>query len=241
MRGEIIVRSLTANSLLVIFLICELMANSWRFQLAKYKQGIRVSYLSLLIYVVVVITLAVAAKDNLWSAIQQWLESDEIRHNTTMEGSIEVAFSPKMGATASIVKAISEAQKTILVSAYSFSSKEIAEALLKAKKRQVIIKLILDKSQMSHQYSASKFFINQGFELRIDVKHAIYHNKVMIIDDKTIVTGSFNFTKAAETKNAENVLIIRNNHSLAMLYKKNWLFHWQQCISPTEYLSKNSR
>lgn len=216
------------------------MANRWSYQLAKSRHGIRISYFSSLLYVVLVIGLALAAKDNLLMEFQQRFSKDSIRPMATTNGSIEVAFSPKRGATSSIVKAIAEAQKTILVSAYSFTSQDIAEALLKAKKRNVIIKLILDKSQMSQQYSASKFFINQGFALKIDVKHAIYHNKVMIIDDKTVITGSFNFTKAAELRNAENVLIIRDNPSLALLYKENWLFHWQQCVSPNEYLSKNS-
>lgn len=146
---------------------------------------------------------------------------------------IEVIFSPNQGATDAIINAISKAQQSILVSAYSFTSNTIAQALLNAKKNNVDIKIILDKSQVSQRYSSSKFFENLGFDLRIDNKHAIYHNKVMIIDDKTIITGSFNFTKAAETKNAENVLIIRNNSKLAQSYKQDWLKHWQHSVYTT--------
>ena len=75
------------------------------------------------------------------------------------------------------------------MSAYSFTSHALAQALLDAKKRNLTIKLIIDRSQMSQRYSSATFFINQDFDIRIDVKHAIYHNKVMIIDDHTIITG----------------------------------------------------
>ena len=60
--------------------------------------------------------------------------------------------------------------------------------------------------------------------MKIDSAHAIAHNKVMIIDGETVITGSFNFTKAAEDKNAENLLVIRDK-PLAEKYTKNWLDH----------------
>ena len=55
----------------------------------------------------------------------------------------------------------------------------------------------------------------------IDDKHAIAHNKVMIIDGNTVITGSFNFTKAAEEKNAENVIVLKDNPALAQRYTQN--------------------
>lgn len=153
-------------------------------------------------------------------------------------GTIEVAFSPNNGVTTTVVKALAEAQKTILVSAYSFTSKDIAQALLDAKKRGVEVNIILDKSQVSQKYSSSTFFSNQGFNLRIDIKHAIYHDKVMIIDGKTVITGSFNFTKAAETKNAENLLVLRDNPELAKLYTEDWWVNWQQAIPLSEFKTR---
>jgi phosphatidylserine/phosphatidylglycerophosphate/cardiolipin synthase-like enzyme len=57
----------------------------------------------------------------------------------------------------------------------------------------------------------------------------IAHNKVMVIDGETVITGSFNFTKAAEEKNAENLLIIRDRR-LDELYAKNWLEHAQNSV-----------
>jgi phosphatidylserine/phosphatidylglycerophosphate/cardiolipin synthase-like enzyme len=126
------------------------------------------------------------------------------------------------------------------VSAYSFTSKDIAEALLAAKKRGVDVKIILDKSQISQKYSSATFFTNQGFDLRIDIKHAIFHDKVIIIDDKTVITGSFNFTKAAETKNAENLLVLHDNPELAKLYTQDWWYNWQIALSRDEFMTRKA-
>ena len=150
-------------------------------------------------------------------------------------GTIQVAFSPNNGVTNIIVNAINEAKQSILVEAYSFTSKDIATSLLNAKKRGIGINIILDKYQVSQQYSSSKFFSDMGFNVRIDNKHAIFHDKVMIIDDKTLITGSFNFTKAAETKNGENILILRDNPELAKLYIQDWQSHWQHSINQNEF------
>jgi phosphatidylserine/phosphatidylglycerophosphate/cardiolipin synthase-like enzyme len=66
--------------------------------------------------------------------------------------------------------------------------------------------------------------ITRGVETLIDHRHAIAHSKVMIIDAETVITGSFNFTKAAEERNSENLLIIRD-HGLAKKYIGNFLEH----------------
>jgi phosphatidylserine/phosphatidylglycerophosphate/cardiolipin synthase-like enzyme len=86
--------------------------------------------------------------------------------------------------------------------------------------------VLLDKSNRTDKYSAADFLANQGVPTKIDANHAISHNKVMIIDGETVITGSFNFTKAAQEKNAENVLIIRDK-PLADQYTQNWQAHAQ--------------
>ena len=58
----------------------------------------------------------------------------------------------------------------------------------------------------------------------IDAAHAIAHNKVIIVDEETVLTGSFNFTKAAEERNAENLLVIHDK-GLAAKYRENWEAH----------------
>jgi phosphatidylserine/phosphatidylglycerophosphate/cardiolipin synthase-like enzyme len=76
------------------------------------------------------------------------------------------------------------------------------------------------------KYSSADFLADQGVPSMIDADHTIAHNKVMIIDGETVLTGSFNFTKAAQEKNAENLLLIRDP-ALAAQYTANWQAHAQ--------------
>lgn len=137
---------------------------------------------------------------------------------------LSVYFSPRGGCTDAIVHELDNAKTSVLVQAYSFTSAPIAKALLNAHKRGIKVEVILDKSQRTEKYSSADFLANSGIPTNIDSAHAIAHNKVMIIDGETVVTGSFNFTKAAEEKNAENLLIIRDK-ALAEKYTKNWQDH----------------
>ena len=135
-----------------------------------------------------------------------------------------VYFGPHGGCTEAITDAIGEAKAEVLVQAYSFTSAPIAQALLSAHKRGVKIEAILDKSQMKKEkYTSATFLANAGILTYIDDKDAIAHSKIMIIDRATVITGSFNFTKTAEEK-AENLLII-DSSDLAKLYLENWTEH----------------
>ena len=144
--------------------------------------------------------------------------------NLTLNAPTQVYFSPNGGTTQAIIKEINEAKSEILVQAYSFTSSPIAKALVDANKRGVKVEAILDKSQRKAQYTSASFLANMRVPTFIDGKHAIAHNKIMIIDKTTVITGSFNFTKAAEEKNAENLLIIKSKE-LANLYIDNWMKH----------------
>jgi phosphatidylserine/phosphatidylglycerophosphate/cardiolipin synthase-like enzyme len=94
---------------------------------------------------------------------------------------IEVFFSPNNGSTDAIVREIERARSEILVQAYSFTSEPIAKALLKAHKRGINVSVILDKSQKTQKYSSVTFFANAGIPTYIDARHAIAHNKIIII------------------------------------------------------------
>lgn len=146
---------------------------------------------------------------------------------------IEIHFSPRGGCTETVVKEISAATTTILVQAYSFTSSPIAKALVDAHKRGVQVQVILDKSQRTDKYSSAIFLINMGIPTKIDARHAIAHNKIMVIDGQVVITGSFNFTKAAEDKNAENLLVIRDK-IIADKYTANWQSHAQHSLDAKE-------
>jgi phosphatidylserine/phosphatidylglycerophosphate/cardiolipin synthase-like enzyme len=137
---------------------------------------------------------------------------------------VEVYFSPHGGATEAVVSALEHATNTVLVQAYSFTSAPIARALVDAGRRSVKVQVILDKSQRTEKYSEADFLKNEAIPTLIDAQHAIAHNKIMIIDGYLVLTGSFNFTKAAEENNAENLLVI-NDPVLAKQYAQNWQVH----------------
>jgi phosphatidylserine/phosphatidylglycerophosphate/cardiolipin synthase-like enzyme len=135
-----------------------------------------------------------------------------------------VCFTPGGPCEDDIVKEIDRSSSTIFVQAYSFTSEPIADALIKAFKRGVTVWILLDKSQETANYSQIDNVVDAGIPTYIDNKHSIAHNKIMIIDKETVITGSFNFTYAAENKNAENVIIIRSQE-LAKPYIKNFKQH----------------
>lgn len=137
---------------------------------------------------------------------------------------VQVYFSPNGGAQAALVAAIAQARKTVLVQAYSFTSAPVAGALKAAKDRGVAVRVILDKSQRTERYSGLTYLVHAGIPTWIDAAHPIAHDKVMVIDGRTVVTGSFNFTRAAEEKNGENLLIIESP-ALAERYARNWQVH----------------
>jgi len=140
-------------------------------------------------------------------------------------GDIHPYFSPKGGCTEAVVNELNGAKKSVLVQAYSFTSAPIAKALVDAHKRGVDVQVILDKSQRTERYSSATFLANEGIPTSIDAAHKIAHNKIMIIDGNTLITGSFNFTKSAEEGNAENLLVINNAPELAQRYTANWRNH----------------
>jgi phosphatidylserine/phosphatidylglycerophosphate/cardiolipin synthase-like enzyme len=88
----------------------------------------------------------------------------------------------------------------------------------------VKIEAVLDKSNATAKYSAATFLANAGIPVLIDSDHAIAHNKIIIIDRSTLITGSFNFTSAAE-KNAENLLVIKGDPKFVEKYLANFEDH----------------
>ena len=137
---------------------------------------------------------------------------------------VQVYFSPHGRATEAVVNALNQATNTVFVQAYSFTSAPIARALVEARRRAVKVQVILDKSQRTEKYSEADFLQHENIPTLIDAEHAIAHNKIIIIDNYLVLTGSFNFTKAAEENNAENLLVL-NDPLLAARYLDNWQDH----------------
>jgi phosphatidylserine/phosphatidylglycerophosphate/cardiolipin synthase-like enzyme len=146
-----------------------------------------------------------------------------LRHSSQVQA--QVFFSPDGGVENAVISELDNAKSEILIQAYIFTNASIAEALLDAKKRGVSVAVILDKSNLTARYSSADFMKNQEIPIYIDSAYQIAHNKIIIIDRTTVITGSYNFSKAAEKKNAENLLILKNSGELAKAYIKNWEYH----------------
>lgn len=145
-------------------------------------------------------------------------------------GTVQLAFTPGDNAARLIVKAIEGAKYQVLVQAFSFTSRDIAYALVAAKQRGLDVQMIADEEQTFRiDTSRVRDVAAGGVPVYLDGEHASAHNKVMVIDagqpGATVVTGSFNFTQAAQHRNAENLLILRGNPSLANAYLTNWKRH----------------
>ncbi|MCV3769448.1 MAG: phospholipase D family protein [Wolbachia pipientis] len=133
-----------------------------------------------------------------------------------------VCFSPEEDCAIPVINKIDQSKKSILLQEYTFTLKTVADALVKTKERGVDVKVILDKSQLYSKHSViNELFVN-GIPIWIDHKPQIAHNKVIIIDNQIVITGSFNLSKAADKSNAENLLIIENYPELVQQYIKNW-------------------
>ena len=138
----------------------------------------------------------------------------------------QVCFTPGQDCTGLVVAEIEGAKSSIRVQAYSFTSTPILSALKRAHDRGIDVRVIVDKTSAGKQqsgssYTAATYLTNAGVPVWVDTAVAIAHNKVMVIDGSIVITGSFNFTAAAQKRNAENLLVIQDK-ALAQLYGENW-------------------
>lgn len=143
---------------------------------------------------------------------------------------VRAVFTPGDDIAGQIVEAVSRAHRQILVQAFSFTHDDIAQALQEARRRGVEVKLIADREQTEKMdHGLVPALAHGGMQVWLDGDHQSAHNKVMVIDAGTpaaiVITGSFNFTRAAQHKNAENVIFISGNESLVQAYVQNWQRH----------------
>lgn len=149
-------------------------------------------------------------------------------------GRIEVAFSPDAGAEGLVVKAIDSARVSAKGMGYGFTNPAVAAALVRAQHRGVAVQAVVDfKANVTEDRSgksraALSSLVNASGQVRTIDVYAIAHDKVWIIDGKTVLTGSFNFTTSAQTRNSENVLVNWDNPALAAIYTQHFERNWAQ-------------
>lgn len=145
--------------------------------------------------------------------------------------SLTVGFSGGDGSTTTalsvVLSAINSAKQSINVSAYSFTSKPITQALIMAQGRGVSVKIVADANQNNKSYSGIYDTASAGIPTKVNSNYQDFHNKFMIVDNKCVETGSFNYSASAANKNAENALLICDSN-LAKVYTKEFNYWFSQ-------------
>ena len=130
----------------------------------------------------------------------------------TMDGTlVETYFSPDDGAAAQIIAAIQNAEESVYFMAFSFTSDPISAALIERFAAGVDVAGVFEESQY-HSNTGTEFdnLLDAGLDVRLDGNDRNMHHKVFIIDEKIVITGSYNFSRSAEERNDENTLIIHS-------------------------------
>ena len=123
---------------------------------------------------------------------------------------INAYFSPEDNIERIISKRIKKAKRSIRFMAFSFTSDSLGELMIDKFREGVSVEGIFEKRGSGSEYSEfTKMFI-EGVPVARDSNPHVMHHKVIIIDDSVVITGSYNFSKNAGTRNDENVLIIES-------------------------------
>ena len=136
----------------------------------------------------------------------------------------EVYFSPNGGVQDAIVRELDASRSTVRMLAFHFTNKTIARALVRARDRGVDVQVVVDDSNLTDGKSAAPFLLEKGVDVRVDSDHHTAHNKVILIDGRKVLTGSYNYNRNAEEKNSENMVIL-TSPELAAQYGENWDKH----------------
>ena len=141
------------------------------------------------------------------------------REAPAARAAVEVAFAPDDDIAGMLVRRIGAARQGVRMQAYLFTDRRIANALLAALKRGVEVEVIGDGAQ--HDAGGLPFLAalhRAGARVYLDRAHAAMHNKILIVDGEargaTVITGSYNFTPSAQSRNAENVVVLSGNRAL---------------------------
>ena len=170
-------------------------------------------------------------------------EASSVPEISPARGTVQVAFSPWDDTERLLVEAIAKAKNQILVQAYILTSRAIATGLIDAKQRGVDVKILADNRQHEESIGSLLGLLAQNkIPVWLETRYRNAHNKVLIIDalgkQPAVITGSYNFTRSANTVNAENLVIFRDDRNLTERFAKNWERHWHQA---TPYFSAEKK
>ncbi len=145
----------------------------------------------------------------------------------TLDGTqVDTFFSPDDGVASQIASVLSEAEESIYFLAFSFTSNEFGEIVREKAEAGLVVQGVMDDEQIaSNQGTEFDPFRQMGLDVRIDGNDGQMHHKVFIVDESVVVLGSYNFSRAAEERNDENILIIYNEaiaEQFMMEFQRVW-------------------
>jgi len=148
--------------------------------------------------------------------------------SATAAPAIEVGFSPEGSALQLVMNTIGSARQSIRLMGYSFTSPDVVKALVAAHRRGVDVKIVLDDrgNHSKASVAAMNIIVNAGIPLRTNGHYVIQHDKIFVVDQQTVESGSFNWTMSAARKNSENALVIHDVPELAQTYLAHWQSRW---------------
>lgn len=151
----------------------------------------------------------------------------------TYAATVEAGFSPEGTALQLVLKTIETSQQEVRLMGYSFTSPEVVRSLIAAKRRGVDVRVVLDqKANTGKNNNASRAAMNllagAGIPVRTVSAWKILHDKVIVTDGRNTQVGSFNFSRAADRSNSENVLVVWDDPVVAQKYLNHWSSRWAQ-------------
>ena len=140
---------------------------------------------------------------------------------------VEAYFCPQDACADKLVKKIDSASSSIYIAIYSFTLDSISDAVIRAKKRGLDVKVIYDSDQSKNDASDDERLSNEGIKIAYRNGSGYMHNKFTILDMNVVATGSFNYSNNADTKNEENLVFIEST-GLAEKFKQNFDYIWSK-------------
>jgi phospholipase D len=157
-----------------------------------------------------------------------------VRKQVPARSNVEIFFSPGGGAREAVISSIQSATGSIYVAMFYMSSAEIVQALCEAKKRGVEVVSVFDDSQRR-----SFRYLQFGITMRlhgIPVRYGFpergkMHSKFAVIDGKSVLSGSYNWTESAENLNTEDMTIMHSKETAAV-YEEQFARIWHESDNP---------
>ena len=150
----------------------------------------------------------------------------------TIDGvTVENYFAPEDKVAGKIVARLRQATRTIDFLAFSFTDDDMGEAILERAKANVKVRGVFENTGSETQFSEYGKMKKAGLDVWQDGNPYLMHHKVFILDGKTVILGSFNFSQNAETENDENLLII-DDASLAQIFQVEFARVYEQAKNP---------